>query len=124
MKFSKIFETEADCINDPLEFIKDQEISKDQIDNVVFEGPLMQKRKGKEEFKKSKHWFTIKNTLCKANLCVFILSVQRLRILLIFNYTVLSFYNILYVLARTISKDLISLLPAYVSNYSNVLLPH
>lgn len=57
-KFSKIFETEEDWVNNPLMFVKDEKKSRDEFGEFVFEGPLMRKKKNKEEFKKSMHYFS------------------------------------------------------------------
>lgn len=53
-KFSKIFETEEDWVNNPLIFIKEEKKTRDEFQQIVYEGPLMRKKKNKEEFQKSK----------------------------------------------------------------------
>ena len=52
-KFSEIFETEEDWVNNPLVFVKDEEKTKEELGELVFEGPLMRKKKNQEEFNKS-----------------------------------------------------------------------
>lgn len=51
-KFSKIFETEEDCVNNPLVFIEEERKAREEFDTIIFEGPLMRKKKDREEFKR------------------------------------------------------------------------
>lgn len=41
-KFSKIFETEDDCRNNPLMFIEEEEKAREELE-IIWESPLMQK---------------------------------------------------------------------------------